>query len=262
MPDTEATMSQLWPEDRPEGRAMRVDPKNYLDQLSATPAPSQAFLDSIQRFGVLEPVILVNVGWDTYVIADGRRRMLAVNQLGMSQIPALVFDSDVSVLTLVANAQRSPNPLSEYDAICKLLDRGYSEKEIVQATGLAPGTVKKRMKLGKLTPVLTEAYRSGLVSNTVAEAISGLPSGQQAILEETLAAKGRLSAPDVKEAKLKRRDAATQLPMFEITEDEVVASARQHLESALSLLGGKESLAALAAEVETVLNNMKEAPVS
>jgi ParB-like chromosome segregation protein Spo0J len=132
-PETESS-SRLSPlregtlrEGLPPGFRMRAD-AHYVDQLDARPSttpvrlietgafdtghqhgdtPSPAFVESIKRFGVLQPLLVSGHGARYRVIA-GRRRLAAAVAAGLREVPCLVQHVDVEHAEQMALASNLP----------------------------------------------------------------------------------------------------------------------------------------------------------
>jgi len=167
--------------------------------------PSAELRNSLARRGQLQPVLLnARTGSDgKFGIVDGRRRIAAARELGWTAIRAYVIEVDPLVeatLAVTANAVRSANPVSDVQAILDLNEAGYTEREIVQATGLHINVVRKRLKLARLSKPLFSGMVAGKVAITVAERIASMPADVQRSLESVLLETGRVTGDDVHEA--------------------------------------------------------------
>ncbi len=199
-----------------------------LDELPADDmllgaTPSAALVESIRRFGVLEPVILaVNQNVldrvSDWKVIDGRRRIKAARLAGnVEQMPARIFHVDASlishVMTLILNEQRRANPVAEFAAIRRLVREGKSEGQILAATGMPILTIRRRMKLARLHGNLVEALEMGRISLAAAETALRLPEARQAELAATLAETGKLTEKQVADAKrVEASEVAKALP--------------------------------------------------
>jgi AraC-like DNA-binding protein len=192
--------------------------------------PDRRLVDSIKRNGVLNPIIVVDETSKPFVIPyrvlDGRTRIKALRQarreyyhdrdLGKPldyeeppmTVPSRAFPSggeagwaDFEVLGLIAQEQRRRNPLSELLSIEGLMERGYSDKQICAATGMAPSTFARRLKLRGLTPDLRALLDAGLVTASWAESASVLSKELQEALVAQFAERGTLTKVDIKQAR-------------------------------------------------------------
>jgi ParB-like chromosome segregation protein Spo0J len=126
-PDTESSRLSPLREGLPPGFRMRAD-AHYVDQLdtrmSSVPvrliettafesgyqhgeAPSAAFVDSVRRLGVLQPLLVSPQGTRYRVIA-GRRRLAAAMAAGLRDVPCLVQHVDVEHAEQMALASNLP----------------------------------------------------------------------------------------------------------------------------------------------------------
>ena len=240
-PVDQLTLLDLLPEHPPEA----YDGILLLDTVPAEypgPKPDREFIESVKRFGILEPVVVLK-RLNQFHIADGRRRIVAAHAAGLDRVPARFYNLDAvssQLLTLILNDRRSPNPVAEYHAIRDLLGQGAGESLIVQATGLPVARLRRRLKLGLLDATLMDALAAGRITVSVAEACTKLPSQIQAELVEVLDANGKLTSHDVATARRARASqAAAALPaeLFTPAPPPVPdwrAAARTNIESALN----------------------------
>lgn len=174
-------------------------------------APDAAFVESVRRFGVVTPVVIVEDAGGLRVV-DGRRRIAAARAAGVDALSAVIYPAGeglpADLIILALNEQRSSNPLADFNAIRRLQERGATEQEISQATGMPPQRIRRRMKLASLLPELFDALSEGRLSVAVAEAAAGLSPAYQRALAATLAEKGRLTLADVRAVKVARREQA------------------------------------------------------
>lgn len=224
--DDREVQGWLIPEQVPEVEPQDIE-LSRLSDVRVGPEPTPQFIDSIRKFGVVVPIVVrrLNDGKQFEVI-DGKRRAKAAIACEMTTIPARVYDEGFAfspAMTVTLNNLRSSNPVSEFEAIERMLQKGASEREIARATGLSIGTVRKRLKLAGLLPELQEAFRRGEISTTVAERVATLPKPAQERLNAIRQDKGKLTGRDVSEAKevARQRELGT-IPMevFESRRDE------------------------------------------
>ena len=180
-------------------------------------APSRQLVASVRRYGVVTPVILVDTGdGQGRQLVDGRRRVLAAKEAGLTHIEAVTYSFDredartfpAELLTLTLNELRRPNPVAEAEAIRRLLDRGAPLRDICRATGMSPARVKQRMRLLNLAAPLAQALSQGEITVGTAEAAAKLSSTEQRALADRLAERGKLTLEDVAEARSARRQSA------------------------------------------------------
>ena len=209
----------LIPEERFIPVSMTV-PLNEIDVPASTPAPMRDLTESIRLLGVFQPVALrlATVG---YEVVEGRRRVLAARQAGLTHIPALVYDGSVprqviASMTLTGNMVRRSNPLAELEAIEALAREGFNTQQIAERLHIPMGTLLARTRLSSLHRSLRAALGRGEIAPGVAEQAARLDSARQASLAQLLAERADepyLTARDVREVRQAvQRAVSAQLP--------------------------------------------------
>lgn len=104
----------------------------------------RALIDSIAKVGLKKPITVAKVAGetgDTYRLVCGQGRMEACMALGETEVPAIIVEAnEVERLlrSVVENvARRSQKPLELLQDIAILRDRGYSDHQIADKTGLS-----------------------------------------------------------------------------------------------------------------------------
>jgi ParB family chromosome partitioning protein len=156
-----------------------------LDQIVANPRqPRQVFdeedlaelVHSIKEVGLLQPVVVREVGKDRFELIMGERRWRASGKAGMKTIGAIVRDtSDEDLLrdALLENLHRSQlNPLEEASAYQQLLeDFGCTHDELASRIGRSRPQISNTIRLLKLTPAVQRRVAAGVLSAGHARAL-------------------------------------------------------------------------------------------
>ena len=142
--------------------------QDALDQLAA----------SIERYGVIQPIVVSPRG-DGYVIVAGERRWRAATIAGLEQIPAIVRDRDELEqleVALIENVQRVDlSPLEQAISIERLHQQfNITYSEIAKRLSKAETTVSNIVRLLQLPPAAREALQAGEISEGHARAILAL----------------------------------------------------------------------------------------
>jgi len=125
---------------------------------------------SIQRHGVLQPLLVSEDGSDRYLLITGERRWRAARRAGLRTVPAVIRerleDSDQLELALVENLQRKDlTPLEEARAFDHLrTSLGLSQAEISARVGMNRSTVANSLRLLKLPREIQELVEHGGLS--------------------------------------------------------------------------------------------------
>ncbi|MBC7633929.1 ParB/RepB/Spo0J family partition protein [Aeromicrobium sp.] len=156
-----------------------------LEQVVANPRqPRQVFdeddmaelVHSIKEVGLLQPVVVREVGKDRFELIMGERRWRASGKAGLQTIGAIVRDtSDENLLrdALLENLHRSQlNPLEEASAYQQLLeDFGCTHEELAERIGRSRPQISNTMRLLKLTPAVQRRVAAGVLSAGHARAL-------------------------------------------------------------------------------------------
>lgn len=175
------------------------------------PAPDRTLVESIKRLGLLEPILVERIPSGGHVVHDGRRRVKACRALGHEDAAALVIECAGAVagtVTIAKHATRRDNLAAELEAIARFVAAGQGGREIAAATGLAPNTVRQRLRLLGLHPRLLQALCAGTISAHVATGAVRLGRTDQARLVARLDASGKLLPADLDEARRVRTTTA------------------------------------------------------
>jgi ParB family transcriptional regulator, chromosome partitioning protein len=158
-----------------------------------------SLVDSIRSVGVLQPVLVRQVG-DEFELIAGERRCRAARRAGLVTIPALVQSaSDESSLerALVENLHREDlNPLDEAAAYKQLVeDFDLTQEEVARRVGRSRVAVTNAIRLLQLPPSVQVLVRDGQLSPGHARALLMTPDRD---LQERLGAEAAVAALSVR----------------------------------------------------------------
>jgi ParB family chromosome partitioning protein len=148
-------------------RIVEVD----LDRIDAHPDQPRKAVDpealaelaaSIERHGLLQPIVVQPAAAERYVLVAGQRRLLAHRKLGRARIVALLASGDRDELALIENLQRENlPPLDEAEALAALKQRhGYNQDELAKALAKAKSTISELLSLNQLPAPLKADIRA------------------------------------------------------------------------------------------------------
>ncbi|MFC3723120.1 ParB/RepB/Spo0J family partition protein [Neoaquamicrobium sediminum] len=137
---------------------------------------------SIAAHGLLQAPIVRKTKGGKYAVVAGQRRLLALKQLAEkgsiasdAEIPCqlVAINADAGEISLVENVVRvAMHPADQFEAFRDLVDRGLSADAVARRFGVSEAVVTKRLKLGRLSPVILEAYRNGDIDLEAAQAFA------------------------------------------------------------------------------------------
>ena len=148
-----------------------------------------ALVDSIKAVGILQPVLVREVGPDEYELIAGERRFRAARRAGLQSIPALVHQADDAMSleeALVENLHREDlNPLDEAGAYQQLIEEfNLTHEEVARKVGRSRAGVTNALRLFQLPPTVQRYVRDGQLSAGHARTLLGTPDR---LLQERLA---------------------------------------------------------------------------
>ena len=159
------------------------------DQIKTNPKQPRTVFDedalselthSIKEFGVLQPIVVRQVGDDLELVM-GERRLRASIAAGLEKIPAIVRDTaDEAMLrdALLENIHRVQlNPLEEAAAYQQLLEEfGVTHEQLATRIGRSRSQVSNTIRLMNLPVAVQRRVAAGVLSAGHARALLGLDS--------------------------------------------------------------------------------------
>ncbi len=132
---------------------------------------------SIQRYGVIEPVVVAQ-SESGYKLVVGRRRFEACRLLGLETIPAIVrkmSDERGRELSYQSNLQSEMLNLADEVEFLRSIDIFHlPDEEIASRFGMSPEEVSVAKRFNRLPPPLREAVRTGEIDERRALALTRL----------------------------------------------------------------------------------------
>ena len=152
-------------------RESRLQPRTAISD-----AALEELKTSIQRQGIIEPVIVRPVAHGTYELVAGERRWRAARALGLAEIPAIIktlSDQQALEYSLIENIQRENlNPWEEARGYARLVEEfGYTQEAVAATVGKDRVTVANILRLLKLPEEIQQGLRDGHVSLGQAKAL-------------------------------------------------------------------------------------------
>src|ERR1051325_8586161 len=137
---------------------------------------------SIAAHGLLQSLVVKKDKRGKFAVVAGQRRFLALSKLAgertiekTAPVPCQVMAGSIdgTELSLAENAVRADmHPADQFEAFRTLIDKGATTAEVAARFGVTEIVVRKRLKLGRLSPVILEAYRDGKIGLDEAQAFA------------------------------------------------------------------------------------------
>ena len=153
-------------------------PRNQFDEDSL-----QELADSIQQYGVLQP-LLVKKKDGYYEIIAGERRWRAAKIAGVDKVPVIVRDFDeneIVEIALIENVQRENlTAIEEAEAYHTLLEMtGMTQAQLAMRVGKTQSTIANKMRLLKLPDTVKEALRERKITERHARAMLSMQDAKE-----------------------------------------------------------------------------------
>jgi len=141
-------------------------------------------ITSIKEVGLLQPVVVRQVGGGRYELIMGERRWRACREAGLDAIPAIVRATDDEKLLLDAlleNLHRAQlNPLEEAAAYDQLLkDFNCTHDQLADRIGRSRPQVSNTLRLLKLSPTVQRRVAAGVLSAGHARALLSVEDAEE-----------------------------------------------------------------------------------
>ena len=145
--------------------------------------------ESIRAQGLIQPVIVRELGLSDYELIAGERRWRACQLAGLTEIPAVikaVNDEAALAMGIIENIQRADlNPVEEAQGYKRLVDEfGLTHENLAQAVGKSRSAISNSLRLLSLPEQIQQHINQGLLEMGHARALITLPVLAQLQLAE------------------------------------------------------------------------------
>ena len=201
-------------------------------------------VDSIKKFGVLEPVMVIPHKDGGYEMVSGHRRMRACQLAGIENIPVIVrnLDRDEAIISMVdSNLKREEiSPMEKArayqmktDAMKRKMGRRTKEEiaqdealgikrmnadeELAQQVGESPATIQRYKTLNKLVPELQDLVDMGKIPVNTGADIAQMKPKEQKVLADAIQKEDKVPS-GTKAKELKKESQAGNLTTEKIVQ--------------------------------------------
>lgn len=224
---------------------------------------------SIAEIGVLQPILVREVGEGDYELIAGERRWRASKRAGLQTIPVVIREADTDAALLeqavVENLHRADlNAMEEAAAYQQLVeDFGLTQDAVAKRVGKSRAAVSNTLRLFQLPPAIQALVAEGQLTAGHARALLGTPDrAYQTALAQRIVRDG-LSVRDAEEA-VRSRSGRSPEPTPEPSEPskpvqpergetdpaflELESLLGEHLDTRVAITGGSSGKGKLAIE--------------
>ena len=204
----------------------------------------QSLADSIQRYGLIQPITVRPLENGFYQIIAGERRWRASRLAGLTEVPVRIMEADdrtTAELALVENLQREDlNPIEEAKGYRTLIEEyGFTQEEAAKSVGKSRPAVANSLRLLNLSEEVMRLVETGELSAGHARALISIsdPKLQLQTAKEILSKSLSVRKAEAMAAKvLKKSREENEEPK---NEEEPVDYARELGDELTKILGRK-----------------------
>lgn len=173
----------------------QLQPGKYQPRRTMDDDKLKELAESIKAQGVVQPIVVRQLGKDKYEIVAGERRWRATQLAGLIEIPAVVRQLDdrtVVAMALIENIQREDlNPLEEAQALQRLIDEfDLTHAQAAEAVGRSRAAVSNLLRLLELPDEIRVLVQSRAIEMGHARALLSLGPQAAIALARQAAAEG------------------------------------------------------------------------
>src|SRR5688572_20951838 len=152
----------------------KYQPRKFWDQDKLA-----ELAESIKAQGVIQPIVVRDIGGKRYEIIAGERRWRASQIAGLAEVPTVVREVDdrtVVAMALIENIQREDlNPLEEANALQRLIDEfDLTHAQAAEAVGRSRASVSNLLRLLELPPEIRTLVETRAIEMGHARALLAL----------------------------------------------------------------------------------------
>ncbi|MDA8362808.1 MAG: ParB/RepB/Spo0J family partition protein [Gammaproteobacteria bacterium] len=168
----------------------KYQPRTHMD-----PGALEELASSIKAQGVVQPIVVRELGTGSYEIIAGERRWRAAQMAGLESVPAVVRnipDEAAIAIALIENIQRENlNPVEEAVALQRLIDEfGMTHQETAESVGRSRAAVTNLLRLLSLNDDVRTMLEEGRMDMGHARALLGLSGDSQSRTARQVVEKG------------------------------------------------------------------------
>lgn len=239
-------------------------------------------VDSIKKFGVLEPVMVIPHKDGGYEMVSGHRRMRACQLAGIEDIPVIVrnLDRDEAIISMVdSNLKREEiSPMEKARAYqmktnamkrkmgrrtkeeivqdeAMGIKRMNADEELAQQVGESPATIQRYKTLNKLVPELQDMVDEGKIPVNTGADIAQMKPAEQKVLADAIQKEAKVPS-GTKAKELKAESKAGKLTTEKI--EQAVAPTKREEMPPLKVTMLEEDLRPFFPDKRTTIPDVKQ----
>ena len=161
-----------------------VEPNPAQPRTNFDPDSLASLAESIRMNGILQPVTVRKNRKDHYELIAGERRLRAAKLAGLSQIPAIIMNTnekDSAVLALLENLQRQDlNFFEQATALsAAIVEWNITQEEAAERLSMAQSTIANKIRLSRIPQEQQERILGGGLTERHARALLKLNNDEK-----------------------------------------------------------------------------------
>lgn len=161
--------------------------------------------ESVQKHGVLQPLLVRPLENGSYQIVAGERRWRAARMAGLQEVPVVIrelSDKETAQIALIENLQREDlDPIEEAKGFKGLIDEfGMTQNEVAETVGISRASVANSLRLLELEENVMQMLQDSLITVGHAKALLGVADKQQQLRLAKEAAEKKLTVRQTEQA--------------------------------------------------------------
>lgn len=165
----------------------KIIPNRYQPRKEFNDASLEGLADSIKEHGIIQPLIVSELGNGEYELIAGERRLRAAKIANLSEVPIIIKnfnDRDRLVLALIENIQREDlNCIEIAESYQEIMDQlKITQEQVAQLVGKSRTSITNTLRLLKLPIPIRKMILQNNLSEGHGRAILGLEDINNMIL--------------------------------------------------------------------------------
>ncbi len=161
-----------------------LSPGKYQPRKDMSPEALEELARSIEAQGVIQPIVVRQLGEQSFEIIAGERRWRAAQQIHLHEVPCLiknVSDENAVAIALIENIQREDlNAMEEAVALDRLMNEfELTHQQVADAVGKSRTTVTNLLRLNSLSAEVKRLLEHGDIEMGHARALLALEDESQ-----------------------------------------------------------------------------------
>ena len=173
----------------------QIKPNRFQPRQSFDEQKINELSQSIEKHGILSPILVRETGAGGYELIAGERRLRAAKQAGLQTAPCMVDSAEDQLaleLALIENLQREDlNPIEEargYDRLKR--EFSLTQDKIAEVTGKARSSVANSMRLLNLPSSIIDLLYAGELEKGHAKILASMESKEAEELAQKIVSLG------------------------------------------------------------------------